>query len=101
MTDQQTLQLKALAEQYKVETDAAAKKKLYGQLTDIIALDIAPEAEALVKSIESDPYPVTQGNYARYMSVLHRHQGMFQVAMMKALVTAGAGQGLRDACKFV
>jgi len=101
MTAEQIARVKWLSARYQF-VDATEKTKVAEEIVDITAVDLAPEATALVASVESDKLPTTRNSYGRYYQFLGAvPSGIFRVAMVKALVDAGAGPGLQDACRVL
>jgi len=97
---EQNLKLKELVDQFKsakAANDQAAIDILIPQITDVIAEMFAPEAQEAVKMFEGDKMKTTRGNYGKYMQFLSSLKGLYQMGMVKALRTAGAGRGLDDA----
>jgi len=99
MNKEQTARLKELAVAYKISPNA----KLRASITDLLAAEYKPEAEALVKLYEGEVNPTTRGNYAKYLEAITQDgmTGLFRHGFVAALAIAGAGAGLGDACRFV
>ena len=91
------IELKLALENYKTATDESTKLGFAKEVTSLLASEFTVEARQMVQIIEDDPFPTTQGNYGKYMQVLQGQSGFYRLALVKALIDAGAGQGLQDA----
>ena len=97
MNDTQKLELETALTNYKAATDDNGKIHFGKQITHILASEFTVEAKQMVQIIEDEEFPTTRGNYAKYMQVLNGQSGFYRLALIKALIDAGAGQGLQDA----
>jgi len=91
------LELKLALENYKTATDESTKLGFAKEVTSILSSEFTVEAKQMVQIIEDEQFPATRGNYAKYMQILNGQSGFYRLALIKALVDAGAGQGLQDA----
>lgn len=98
--------LKDLVGKYKAAKEANNQpeiQRLGDEIINVLAIEFAPEAKEAVQAFENDKLMTTRGNYGKYMQFLSmpNMRGMYKVAMVKALRTAGAGQGLSDALRVM
>ena len=102
MNETKMAELKALMEQFS-GNDASEENKAIGRkIVTIYAEEFQPEATALVKRIEADPYPTTQNGYGRYLNAITAlPRGLSQLGFIEAMQNAGAGAGLNAAMKII
>jgi hypothetical protein len=93
-------QIKILIEEFKT-ANSIRQKEIQGQVIDLLAEEMNPEAKEIVDRYDNDTFPTTQYNYGKYMQALGMFKGIYQVAMIKALRKNGAGLGLDSAVKII
>ena len=97
MDEQQKRDLNRALRNYKATTEDSEKIYFGKQITALLASEFTVEAKQMVQIIEDEEFPTTRGNYAKYMQILNGQSGFYRLALIKALIDAGAGQGLQDA----
>ena len=92
--------LQKLAVEYKTATPDR-RKSIKRSMVDIVAEALEPEASQLVRHIEAKP-ETTKNHYGDYMRALSQCPDMLtKLGLSKALIDAGASQGVNDALKLV
>ena len=94
-------ELKRAVKVFSEATTTEEKKAALEKVISLLASEFKSEAEQMVQSIENDQFQTTKGGYGRYMAVLSGLSGLYRLAMVRALQTAGAGQGLNDALMVI
>ena len=80
------------------QNSAGGEQITFGKLVvSLLANEFETEAKQMVQIIEDEEFPTTRGNYGKYMQILNGQSGFYRLALVKALIDAGAGQGLQDA----